>query len=214
MPVIPQMPCYFPSKEKGSVLTKCLSDTRDRTPAAGLERWFPVSGGNGRLSRQPPPPPPECYLWGLENIIATGPICSWSRGRILLWYIYRVTGRPSNFLGNDKASVATLCKISSFIPKLQAMDYLLGVWGYIYHSGNITSRQRNLLRVGCVGCLAFLKMTLGSFFFLINLFRCYVHSANSSGRTLVKRVKVEVRADILRGNKNEPSSFARKRNWP
>lgn len=49
---------------------------------------------------------------------------SWKNTRVIN---LRGTGRPSNFLGNDKASVATLCKISSFIPKLHALDYLLGV---------------------------------------------------------------------------------------
>ena len=49
---------------------------------------------------------------------------SWKNTRVIN---LQGAGRPSNFLGNDKASVATLCKISSFIPKLHALDYLLGV---------------------------------------------------------------------------------------
>lgn len=56
-------------------------------PAAGHECWLPVSGGNGRLSDLATYPslPPACYLWRLQNIIKTGPTCSWSRGRILVW---------------------------------------------------------------------------------------------------------------------------------
>lgn len=76
--MFPQVACCFPSKMKCSVLTKCLSDDqRHRTPAASHERWFPVSGGNDRLSALPPlSPRPACYLWGLENTIKTGPFCS------------------------------------------------------------------------------------------------------------------------------------------
>lgn len=152
-----------------------------RLPARALVSPTSVLGQRQAILAAPPNPLPPCYLWGdWETLSEQAP----SVPEVMEEYCgdkFTGTGRPSNFLGNDKASVATLCKISSFYPQVTCPG--LFTWSlrvYLpfrqHHKPSKKSTQSGMCWVSCLS-----KMTVSSFFFLNKSFRCYVHSVNSSG---------------------------------